>query len=192
MQFEPRRLDKNEAESWERISLLKWWPPENRNENNSWKGLLKKISREVFDQKWPMSSKEMKWMASWNRKHTWRIGTKAESTNLKRTEQRFRGKTLLRSSNAENDDEEHHEELMRHSGTIKREDWTQNDKEFESDLREGIWLMESICYPEVWRKNGLWYSWEDLGTRAWRKQELIIQKPGWKDALNNYLASGKT
>ena len=35
---------------------------------------------------------------------------------------RFGGKTLLRSSNVENDDEKHHHELFRHSGRIKSEE----------------------------------------------------------------------
>ena len=35
---------------------------------------------------------------------------------------RFGGKTLLRSSNVENDDEKHHHELLRYSGRMKSEE----------------------------------------------------------------------
>ena len=41
--------------------------------------------------------------------------------NLGENGARYGGKTLLRSPNAENDDEEHHQELLRHSGmTIRK------------------------------------------------------------------------
>ena len=36
--------------------------------------------------------------------------------NLEENGARFGGKTLLRSSNDEKDDEKHHQELLRHSG----------------------------------------------------------------------------
>ena len=39
--------------------------------------------------------------------------------NIQENGPRFRGKTLLRSSNVENDDENHHE-LLRYFGRIKR------------------------------------------------------------------------
>ena len=36
--------------------------------------------------------------------------------NLEENGARYGGKTLLRSSNVENDDERHHQELLRHTG----------------------------------------------------------------------------
>ena len=40
--------------------------------------------------------------------------------NLEENGARYGGKTLLQSSNAENDDEKHHHELLRHSGMNNR------------------------------------------------------------------------
>ena len=46
--------------------------------------------------------------------------------------------TLLRSSNAENDDEKHHHELLRHSGRIKSEEVEPTMKRIVKDLGEDI------------------------------------------------------
>ena len=55
---------------------------------------------------------------------------------FKRTDQDL-GKILLRSSNAENINEKHHHELLRHSGmTIRKVEPIM--KEFQSDLGEGL------------------------------------------------------
>ena len=44
------------------------------------------------------------------------------ATNLEENEARYGGKTLLRPSKSDNDDEKHHHELFRHSGRIKSEE----------------------------------------------------------------------
>ena len=47
----------------------------------------------------------------------------ASLSNASSREQiRFGGKTLLRSSNVENDDEKHHHELLRYLGRMKNEE----------------------------------------------------------------------
>ena len=49
---------------------------------------------------------------------------------------KYGGKTLLRSSNVENDDEKHHPELLRHSGTMDNRNDEPTMKEFERSWRK--------------------------------------------------------
>ena len=57
---------------------------------------------------------------SYNQKTNLKKGTKLNERIFKKADKDLEG-TLLRSSKAENDDEEHHLEFLRHSGTMKRE-----------------------------------------------------------------------
>ena len=62
----------------------------------------------------------------------WEDDNKLEPWIFKRTDQDL-GEILLRSSNVENDDEKHHHELLRHSGTMK-------NRKVESTMRR-IWKI---------------------------------------------------
>ena len=98
------------AESWEWISLLKWWAPENQIEKNL--EFLRICEKNAH-----------------NQKQLWEDGNKIESRILKRMEQDL-GETLLLSSKFKNDDEKHHHESLRYSGMkIRKVEPTM--KEFE-------------------------------------------------------------
>ena len=64
----------------------------------------------------------------------WEDGNKLEPWIFKRTDQDL-GEILLRSSNVENDDENHHE-LLRYSGRMKSEGGWANDEKNLKDLGE--------------------------------------------------------
>ena len=73
-----------------------------------------------------MGSEESNWKDSCIAPDGWKefsqsktIGITLEPRIFERTDKIWR-KTLLRSSKSDNDDEEHHNELSRHSGRIKR------------------------------------------------------------------------
>ena len=90
-----RKNSRTRAESWEWI-IMRWWAAENQTEKTP--ALLR------------MGEK-----SSHNRKKLWEDGMKLEPWIL-RERIRFGGKTLLRSSNVENDDKKHHHKLLRYSG----------------------------------------------------------------------------
>ena len=86
-----------------------------RNENNS--EMLR------------MGKKRIAWLET-----IWEDGNKLEPWIFKRTDQDL-GEILLRSSNVENDDEKHHQELLRHSGMKNWKGWTNDEKNLK-DLGE--------------------------------------------------------
>ena len=87
---------------------------------------------------------------SHNRKQLWEDGIKQEPRVL-RERVRFGGKTLLRSSNVENDDEKHHHELLRHSGwKIRKIEPTM--KRIWKILEKDIWLMTNHSYVKLWNE----------------------------------------
>ena len=75
-------------------------------------------------------------------KQLWEEGIKLEPWILKRMDQDLR-ETLLWSSKSENDDEKHHQNYWDTPGEWKSERLSQQRKEFENDLGEGMWLMKS-------------------------------------------------
>ena len=101
---------------------------------------------------------------------------------------------LLRSSNVENEDENHHE-LLRHSGRIKRGKLSQRWKEFESDLGEGMWLMESILTSHFEKNLGiapekLEESGKILGKDLWvraHSKENTIEMITWKGDCTGWI-----
>ena len=113
------------ATRWE-WRIMTWWPSEERNGNNSWDA--------------PDGKKRIVTI-----KNNYEDGMKLEPWISGRTGKDLRG-TLLRSSNVENDDENHHE-LLRYSGRMKNKKVQPTRKKILKPILENIWLMRFILTP---------------------------------------------
>ena len=128
-----RQNFRTRAESWEWI-ILRWWAAENQSEKTL----------------------ELLWMVEKNshkRKQLWEDGIKLGSWILGRTGKDLRG-TLLWSSNVENEDENHHDNLWDTPEQRRIEMLNQRWKCFKSDLEEGIWLMIIHSYVKLGKEFG--------------------------------------
>ena len=101
--------------------------------------------------------------------------------NLEEKGARFRGKTLLRSSKSENDDEKHHHELLRYSG-MKIRMVEQTMTIIWQIFKKDIWLMMIHSYVKL-RK--------EFRIAPWKLGELgkILGKDLWVRAHSKYTPS---
>ena len=119
-------------------------------ENESWKLRINKLEMMAFGWSRNENNSEMLRMGKKRiaRLETiWEDGNKLEPWIFKRTDQDL-GEILLRSSNVENDDEKHHQELLRHSGMkIRKVEPTM--KRIWKILEKDIWLMIIHSYIKL-------------------------------------------
>ena len=121
------------VESWEWI-ILRWWATESQYEKTL----------------------ELLWMGEnnfHNLKQLWEDGIKLEPWISGRTGRDLR-EILLRSSNVENDDENHHE-LLRYSGRMKNKEVEPTRKNNLKPILENIWLMKFILTSNFEKNLGM-------------------------------------
>ena len=92
----------------------------------------------------------------------------ARTMNLQENGQDLR-EILLRTSNDENDNEKHHQELLRHTGRIKSEEVEPTMKRIWKILEEDIWLMITHSYVKLGEEFESNSGKEKSQVRSWKK-----------------------
>ena len=130
-----------------------------RRDHELIRGYLNDASEEFENESWKlrMNNSEMMgygesiWKDSWIAPDGWKEFKRA--MNLREKGQDLE-ETLLRSSNVENEDENHHDNLWDTPEQRRIEMLNQRWKCFKSDLEEGIWLMIIHSYVKLGKEFG--------------------------------------